>query len=465
MAEHSTQLAAILGSLEKRNVAVVGMAKTGRAAARLLAARDAVVTVSDSAPHDGLVEAVTELRSLGCHVETDGHNAETFLSADLVVLSPGVPPAIEVLTLAREAGVPIIGELELAFQFCRSRIFAVTGTNGKTTCTTLIYNLLRDSGYSVALAGNNDTPFSSVVVSGENFDIVVLEVSSFQLESIVDFAAGVAVLLNIAPDHLDRYNSFEDYARAKLKIFERQSKTDVAILNKKDETTTLADLDTPAKRLWFSVDEEVAEGAFVRGDEIVFRTSRHDSILARTGDVALRGTHNLENVLAALCAACTLGGDSKTFSATLRGFAGLEHRMEHIATIGSVEFINDSKATNVDALARALESLSQPVVLIAGGRGKRSGYDALKPLVENRVRAMVLIGEDAPAIERTFSETTPVKTTATLPEAVETAWNLAKPGDVVLLSPACASFDMFLSFEERGEVFKHAVKEVEKNRA
>jgi UDP-N-acetylmuramoylalanine--D-glutamate ligase len=317
----------------------------------------------------------------------------------------------------------------------------------------------------VALAGNNDTPFSSVVLSGENFDVVVLEVSSFQLESVVDFVAGVAVLLNIAPDHLDRYNSFEDYARAKLKIFERQHKADFAIVNKKDETTTLAGLNTPAKRLWFSVDEEAARGAFVRGDEIVFRTSRHDSIPARTGDVMLRGTHNMENVLAALCAAFTLGGDSETFSATLRGFAGLEHRMEHIATIGSVEFINDSKATNVDALARALESLSQPVVLIAGGRGKRSGYDVLQPLVESRVRAMVLIGEDAPVIERTFSETTPVRTTATLPEAVETAWNLAKPGDVVLLSPACASFDMFRSFEERGEVFKHAVKEVEKNHA
>jgi len=436
---------------------VVGAARTGVEAARLLVRAGADVLLSDAAVPAEISSVKQRLSGLKIEYEFGGHKSESFTRADLVVLSPGVPGDIEPVRAAEHAGVPVLSELEFASRFCTSRTLAVTGTNGKTTTTTLVHRMVKEAGITTLLAGNNEFPFSSAVMVKPPPELIVLEVSSFQLERVERFRPDIGILLNVTPDHLERYVDVEDYRRTKMRLFARQDRDGTAILNGDDHRMS-ADADSiRAEKMFFSIERDVENGVFVSDGEIVAQSPAGRRRLARVDDVALTGRHNLANTVAALCACVALGIPEEVQLRTVRAFHGLEHRMEFVATKRGVSFVNDSKATNLDAVKMALLSIDTPVVLIAGGRGKGSDYKALRPLVEGRVRALVLIGEDAPLIEAACGDLAPVSQAQTIEEAVAEAYATAREGDCVLLSPACASFDMFRDFEERGERFKAAV--------
>jgi UDP-N-acetylmuramoylalanine--D-glutamate ligase len=380
---------------------------------------------------------------------------------ELVVVSPGVPTQSIPIRYAERAGVEVVGEIELAFRFLRGRIVAITGTNGKTTTTTLIGELLRDAGLSVQVGGNIGTPLISLVDSSTDEGWTVAEVSSFQLETIVGFHPGVALCLNVTPNHMDRYELLTDYAAAKHRIFRNQEPGDVAILNADDAIVSSWAEGLRAHVVLFSVRRELAEGLFLRGGrEIVSRTSEGERVLMLRDEMLLRGLHNVENVLAALAAGLSCGAAPASMRETVRGFRPVEHRLEEVASIEGVKFYNDSKATSVDATLKALEAFADDagkVVLILGGRGKRAPYAPLAPLVRQRVRKLILIGEDAETIETELKEMAPSERADDMADAVRRAFAAATAGDTVLLAPACASFDMFSSFEHRGQVFKQAV--------
>jgi len=440
-----------------KQVVVVGAARTGVEVARLLTSAGANVVLSDAAVPAEISSVKQRLSGLNIEYELGGHKRESFTRTDLVILSPGVPGDIEPVRAAEDAGVPILSELEFASRFCTSRILAVTGTNGKTTTTTLLHRMVKEAGITALLAGNNEFPFSSAVMVTPSPELIVLEVSSFQLERVENFCPEVAILLNVTPDHLERYADVDDYRRTKMRLFARQDREGTAILNGDDPQMCADAGSIRAETMFFSIEREVENGVFVSDSEIVERSAAGRRRLARVDDVALAGRHNLANTLAALCACIALDIPEDAQLRTMRAFHGLEHRMEFVATKRGVSFVNDSKATNLEAVEMALLSIDTPVVLIAGGRGKGSDYRALRPLVEDRVSALVLIGEDAPLIEAAWGDLALVSHAGSIEEAVQKAYLAAREDDCVLLSPACASFDMFRDFEERGERFKAAV--------
>lgn len=439
---------------------MVGAGRTGVEAAKLLALRGARVILSDSDLPDNMSHLERRLSEHKIELELGGHKEQSFLGANLVVLSPGVPPNIQPVRAAEKAGVPVMSEMEFASYFCNSRITAVTGTNGKTTTTTLIHRMLKESGMTALLAGNNEFPLSSAVMVKPVADFVVLEVSSFQLERVDTFCPEVAVALNVTPDHLERYVDLDDYRRTKMRLFDRQDPSCTAVLNGDDAKMCADAADVRARKLFYSIERDVENGVFVSNGDIVASLVDERKQLARVDDVALAGRHNLANALAAICVCIALDVPESAMKTALRLFNGLEHRMELVARKRGVTFINDSKATNLDALEKALVSTDTPVVLIAGGRGKGSDYSVLHPLIKSRVKTLVLIGEDAPLIEAAFGDVAPVSRAGSMDEAVQQAYAAASDGDTVLLSPACASFDMFRDFEERGERFKAAVSEL-----
>ena len=381
---------------------------------------------------------------------------------ELVVVSPGVPSKSIPVRYAERAGAEVIGEVELASRYLRGRIVAITGTNGKTTTTTLIGEMLQDAGFHVQVGGNIGTPLISLVDASREDGWTVVEVSSFQLETIVDFHPTVALVLNVTPNHMDRYEFFTDYAAAKHRIFMNQTAGDVAILNADDETVASWASGLRAHVVFFSVRRELDEGLFLRqGRDFVSRTKDGERTLLQRDEMQLRGLHNAENMLAALAAGLACGVSPESLRMTAQRFRPVEHRLEYVADINGVKFYNDSKATSVDATLKALAAFAEDegqVVLIMGGRGKQAPYAPLAPLVRAQVRKLILLGEDADMIEKELRDEAPIERAGDMKDAVQRAFKAAHAGDTVLLAPACASFDMFRSFEHRGQVFKEAVR-------
>jgi UDP-N-acetylmuramoylalanine--D-glutamate ligase len=442
--------------LNNKRVLVVGLGRSGVASALFLKSRGARVTVSDSKSEDQLREEIPRLLDQGIIVETGGHGERTFQNQDLIVVSPGVPVDAQLLEQARALGQTVIGEIELAAEFLQGSIVAITGSNGKTTTTTLTGEILATSGLKTLVGGNIGTPAISFVEQSTPQTTTVLEVSSFQLETIRTFRPRVAVVLNITPDHLDRHRTFAAYVDAKARIFENQQLDDFAVLNADDPTCVELASRTRSRVVWFSRKREVEQGAYVVGDNILFRRKEPDLEIMPVSEIPLKGAHNLENVLAAISCGVLLGGDVGKIREAVRNFKAVEHRLEYVATIRGVEYYNDSKATNVDATIKALESFKSGVHLILGGKDKGSDYSVLNGLLRERVKRVYTIGAAAQKIESQIAGE--VITSGTLENAVKQASASAGSGDIVLLAPACASFDQFQNYEHRGRVFKELVR-------
>jgi UDP-N-acetylmuramoylalanine--D-glutamate ligase len=447
-----------------KKVLVVGAARSGIACAKFLAKRGAIVALNDRKPLEEWSAEAVALRSDGVGCLAGEVPSWLLDTIELVLVSPGVPRNIIPIRYAERAGAEIIGEVELAYRYLRGRVVGVTGSNGKTTTTSLIGEMLKDAGLLVQVGGNIGTPLISLVESSSEDGWTVAELSSFQLETISEFHPSVAVVLNVTPNHMDRYESFVEYGAAKHRIFMNQAQGDVAILNADDEIVSSWASGLRAHVVFFSVQRELDEGLSLRGREIVSRTRDGERTLMTRDEMKLRGLHNVENVLAALSVGLACGASPESMRETVRRFSPVEHRLEFVAEIGGVKFYNDSKATSVDATVKALEAFKEDtgrIVLILGGRGKKAPYAPLAPLVPEKVRQLILIGEDAETIATELGEYAPYQLTSSMHDAVKVSFRLAQPGDTVLLAPACASFDMFESFEHRGKVFKEEVASLE----
>ena len=448
-------------NLDGKKALVLGAGKSGIASVKFLAERGAIVALHDKKP---IAEWSDEARSLKNENIglMDGQIPSWLLDQiDLVVISPGVPTnTIPARYIDRKDG-EVIGEVELAYCFMKGRIVGITGSNGKTTTTTLIGELLRNAEISTQVGGNIGTALITLAEMSTDKTWTVAELSSFQLETIKDFRPNVAICLNVTPNHLDRYDFFSDYAAAKHRLFMNQTAEDLAILNADDEITASWANGLKAKVTLFSVKKELDEGLFLRGRDLVCRANGKEKVLTTRDEIFLRGLHNVENVLASFAAGLACGASPDSMRETVRNFKGVEHRIEFVAEIGGVKFYNDSKATSVDATSKALEALSDgsgKIILILGGRGKNAPYQPLVELIEKTVRKVITIGEDAENIENQLKNYAEIIRACDMKDAVEKSVESAANGDAVLLAPACASFDMFKSFEERGSVFKREVE-------
>ncbi|MBI5589588.1 MAG: UDP-N-acetylmuramoyl-L-alanine--D-glutamate ligase [Deltaproteobacteria bacterium] len=460
--------------LNRKNVLVVGLGMTGLATARFLHHRGAVVTVTDMAAEENLVSSVLELHQLGIRTELGGHCRESFGSSDLIVLSPGVPHTHDFLMEAGRKGIPVIGEIELASRFIRDPIIAITGTNGKTTTTSLLGNMLAACGMRVFVGGNIGNPLIGYVDRDEKADWVVLEVSSFQLDTIDTFRPDIGILLNITADHLDRYADMAGYAASKGRIFQNQTLEDIAILNGADPWV-LSEAGRIRSRKWvFNGSSTLEEGARLNGNELTLAFTSCPSLRAvfpcaqtalgsarlDLGESRLYGKHNQENICAAVMAAIAAGGDVRNIQSALNQFKGLSHRIEFVRTVNGITYVDDSKATNVDAVYRALESFQEPVILIMGGRDKGGDYGILEKAMQNHVKLLILLGEASELIAAALGNLVPTVRVSSMQAAVTNAHQAATSGDVVLLSPACSSFDMFRSYAHRGDVFQGEVNKL-----
>lgn len=461
MTKTKNQSPKTMTNLEGRKSLVLGAGKSGIASAKFLAERGAVVALHDKkeiAKWSDEARSLKEKYNVGL---IDGNLPSWLLDQiELVVISPGVPTnSIPARYVDRKDG-EVIGEVELAYRFLKGRIVGITGSNGKTTTTTLIGELLKDSGIETLVGGNIGTPLLDLTAKATENTWTVAELSSFQLETIKDFRPNVAIATNVTPNHMDRYDFFSDYAAAKHRLFMNQTADDVAVLNADDETTVSWAKGLKANVVMFSVRKELDEGLFLRNRELICRANGKEKVLTTRDEIFVRGLHNVENVLAGLAAGLACGASPESMRETVRNFKGVEHRIEFVEEIENVKFYNDSKATSVDATLKALEALSEEdgkIVLILGGLGKNAPYAPLIPLIEKKVRALVLIGEDAENIENQLKGTAEIVRADEMSSAVRKCFEAAETGDSVLLAPACASFDMFNSFEERGRVFKQAV--------
>jgi UDP-N-acetylmuramoylalanine--D-glutamate ligase len=445
--------------LKNKRVLVVGLGKSGLAAARFLKERGARVTVSDARPAT-LIAELPGLVAQGIVVEAGSHGLLTFRRQDLIVVSPGVPMSTPELKQVRAMGMPIIGELELGTRFLQGEVVAITGSNGKTTTTALMGEIFKADGRPTLIGGNIGRPVTEMVAESSSLSWSVLEVSSFQLETTVDFKPRVGVVLNITPDHLDRHGSFEAYAAAKTRITERQGPEDSLVLNAEDKPTQMVAANTKAQIYWFSPRRQVKQGAFVHGESIFFcpREGAQPEPVMPVAEIPLAGAHNVENVLAAVCAARLAGVSSAVIRSAVAAFHAVEHRLEFVRELDGVRYFNDSKATNVDATVKAVESFAGGIHLILGGKDKDSDYAAMGPLLHERVKVVITIGSAAEKIERQLSDVVKIERAETMERAVALARRTAVAGDTVLLAPACASFDQFENYEHRGRVFKELVR-------
>ena len=448
--------------LNGKRVLVVGLGKSGVASALFLKAHGARVTVSDTKSGDDLRNEIPVLLDHGITVETGGHGERTFQGQDLIVVSPGVPVDAPPLAQARSLGESVVGEIELAAQFLPGPIIAITGSNGKTTTTTLTGEIMAAGGFPTLVGGNIGTPAISLAERATRDSVIVLEVSSFQLETIQTFRPKVSVILNVTPDHLDRHRTFDAYVNAKARIFENQRGDDFTVLNADDPTCVSMAARTKAQVFWFSRQKEVERGAWVREGAVLFRDSRGQREILQVSDIPLKGAHNLENVLAAVCAGALMGCAPEKIRQAVANFKAVEHRLEFVATIRGVDYYNDSKATNVDATIKALESFPANIHLILGGKDKGSDYSVLNDLLRQRVKRVYTIGAAAAKIESQIVSTKnggpELVHAETLENAIRKASTIAQPGDIVLLAPACASFDQFKNYEQRGGLFKEIVR-------
>ena len=444
--------------LHKKKVSVIGAARSGIAVARLLRSQGADVFVSDSSSAEKLQSSISNLQFEKIKFEVGKHSNHVY-DCDLMVISPGVPSNVFVVLEAQKRSIKVVSELEVSCWFCRSPIVAITGSNGKTTTTTLIGRILDHAKKKHVVAGNIGTAFSSIVLELAETDIAVLEVSSFQLDHIETFRPKISILLNITPDHMDRYNhSMEKYAASKAQIFKNQKSDDVLIYNADDEWANRIVSQAQSRKVAFSIQQELNEGAFVKNEKLFTSLGGVKSEVIDVNQIFIKGTHNLYNSMAAVLAGQLLGVEADLLQSTLKAFEGVEHRLEFVRELNSVRYYNDSKATNVDSVWYALQAFKEPIVLLLGGRDKGNDYSRLSKLVKKQVKAIVAIGESADKVEQAFRGASAITKTASMDEAVATARSLAQSGDVVLLSPACASFDWFKNYEHRGQVFKELVK-------
>ena len=447
--------------LKGRRVLVVGLARTGIATALFCANRGAMVTATDARGAGELGESVGKLRAPEVKLELGGHSADILRGQQLVIPSPGVPADSPLLEQARAQEIPVWSEIELASRFLRGRLIGITGSNGKTTTTSLVAYILHCAGFRTVLAGNIGTPLIAQVGETTDGTMTVAELSSFQLELVDTFRPDIAVFLNLTPDHLDRHKTLNAYGRAKARIFENQTGDDRAVLNA-DDRESARYAPSRGQVYWFSRKTEVGQGAFVRNGKIIFREGCKEEEILDCRDIPLPGAHNLENVLAATVAACLAGAQPAQIAEAVRSFAGVEHRIEFVAEIHGVRYYNDSKATNVDATVKALEAFPGRIVAILGGKDKDSDYTLLRPALREKAVLALLIGAAAGKIERQIEGSVAIKRAETLENAVEFAAQTAHAGDIVLLAPACASFDQFENYEHRGRVFKELVRELQR---
>jgi UDP-N-acetylmuramoylalanine--D-glutamate ligase len=441
-----------------KRVLVVGLGKSGVASALFLHERGARVTVSDAKAEEQLRSEIPKLLDKGIAVETGGHGERTFRQQDLIVVSPGVPASSEPLKQALSLGIPVIGEIELASRFLKGHIIAITGSNGKTTTTSLAGEVVARGGWESQVGGNIGTPAISLVAESTDNTYNILEVSSFQLETIETFRPFIAAVLNISPDHLDRHGSMEAYTAAKRRIFENQKGDDFAVLNADDAACVQMAAGIQPQIYWFSRRKEVERGGFVRGDRIYLRDREGEHEIMPVNEIPLKGAHNLENVLATVCIGGIVRCEPGRIRNAVKEFKAVEHRLEFVATVNGVEYYNDSKATNVDATIKALESFPANIHIILGGKDKGAPYTPLVPLLRDRAKRVYTIGAAAAKIEEEISGSVDIVKAGTIDIAVRKAAESAQPGDVVVLAPACASFDQFDNYEQRGRIFKDLVQ-------
>jgi UDP-N-acetylmuramoylalanine--D-glutamate ligase len=447
-------------NLKNKHITIIGARKSGIGAAKLVKDAGGIPFVSDSGTKENLKEFITLLEKENISYEADGHSERVF-ECDLMVISPGVPSDVKVIVDARKAGKKIISEIELANNFCKGTVIAITGTNGKTTTTSLCAHVLNKAGIKTYSAGNIGLAFSEVAVEVKKDEMVSLEVSSFQLDFIDEFQPHIAMILNITPDHLNRYeNKYENYINSKLTIYKNQDHNDILILNKDSEALINSLTETKSKIYYFSLKEEVENGCFYRDDKIYFMEGGKEQFKCSLQDINLKGEHNYANAMAVIIAAKIIGLDNKKIKDALGDFQGVEHRLEFVRELEGVKYINDSKATNIDSVWYALRSFDDPIFLILGGQDKGNNYDQIKELVVNKVKKIYAIGISADKIFNYFHKIVKVEIKSTMEEAVGSANKEARENDIVLLSPACASFDMFKNYEDRGRVFKQAVNKL-----
>jgi UDP-N-acetylmuramoylalanine--D-glutamate ligase len=437
---------------------VLGLARSGVAACRLLRRHGCTVRGSDSNTDPEFADSLEHLREGGVEVVLGGQDESLLDGMDLVVVSPGIPPDMPLIKAADGRGMTVISELEAAFQAASAPMLGVTGTNGKSTCVEMLGDVFRCAGTEVAVAGNVGTPLSEVVESVPTSGVLVVEVSSFQLERIVDFRPNVAVLLNVTQDHLDRHGGMAGYLEAKLRIFANQREQDVAVINAdQPELVDASARFSAGSCMGFSLAGPVDQGVFVQGEDVCCRWKGREEALFTFKDLRVTGPHNVANAMACAAAGLAMEVSGKSIREGLMGFEGLEHRMEEAAVLDGVKFVNDSKATNPDSLRQALKAASGRVLLIAGGRDKGTPFDDLAGLIKEKTKRVILIGEAAERMRDAWKDAGPILA-GSLEDAVRQAWENAAGGDWVLLSPGCASFDMFDDFEDRGRKFKDAVR-------
>jgi UDP-N-acetylmuramoylalanine--D-glutamate ligase len=441
-----------------KKIVVLGLARSGLAVARLLQQEGARVLGSDLKPREALDPEVKDLEDLGVQIESGGHSDEALDKADLVVVSPGVPDHVPILAKAQRAEIPVYSELEVASWWAQAPLVAVTGSNGKTTTTALIGEIFARSGRRHSVAGNIGFPLSASVRDVPPEGVIVAEVSSFQLERIESFRPRVGVILNITPDHLDRHPSMEAYSRLKAKLLMNQQASDWAVLNGDDPRTVALESESQGQTVLYSIHNEVSGGVFIRQGWIISQLGGREEVVLEVQKVGLPGPHNLSNSLAAVAAAQMMDVDLSICAQGLSAFKGLPHRLELVRVLDGVKYVNDSKATNVDAVKQALLTFSEPILLIAGGRDKDGEFQRLQSLIGQRVRLLLLLGEAREKMRAAWGDVVETVMVKDLEEALPMARARAIPGDCILLSPACASFDMFRDFEHRGQVFKEIVQ-------
>jgi UDP-N-acetylmuramoylalanine--D-glutamate ligase len=444
--------------LRNKKISVIGAARSGVAVAKLLQSQGSQVFVSDKTGPEKLKAEAQMLRELGIEHELGGHSHRVY-DCSLIVISPGVPSNAPVVLEARTRGINVVSEVEVASWFCRSPIIAITGSNGKTTTTTLIGRILGDAKKKHTVAGNIGTAFSSVVLELAPTDLAVLEISSFQLDHCETFRPRISAIMNITQNHMDRYDhSMEKYAGSKARIFMNQKGDDVLIFDADDQHTAMIAQNAKCRQIPFSIRQHLAEGAFMENGTLMTVLKGRRTGVIHVDDISIKGPHNLYNAMAASLVGQLTGVGTASIRATLRNFKGVEHRQEFVREVNGVRYYNDSKATSVEAVWYALQSYDQPVVLMLGGRDKGNDYTRIVDLVRKHVRAIIAMGESADKVEAAFSGTKPVYRATSIDEAVQLAHHQAQGGDVVLFSPACASFDWFENYEQRGRVFKELVK-------
>jgi UDP-N-acetylmuramoylalanine--D-glutamate ligase len=447
-------------NLHGMKVLVVGMARTGIAVARFLSDQGAKVTGTDIREKGDVEKDSPDMKNLDIELHTGGAGAECFLLVDLIIASPGVHLSIPPLVKARKRGIPIISEIELASWFVTTPLVAVTGTNGKTTTTQLIGDMLQKAGRRVFVGGNIGNPLINLATVDQQMDLAVVEVSSFQLEGIDGFRPTVGVLLNLTEDHLDRYSSFESYVEAKSRLFMNQRASDISVLNKGDPTVEQAASWCKARKVYYNIPQEGSEGAFFNGRHITMRGPEGEETYD-PHKCKLMGVHNIENMMAAVVTARVCGCPRDPVQETLEAFPGLPHRLEFVKDVDGVRYFNDSKGTNVGAVVKSLQTFSDSVILIAGGKDKGGDYGPLREPILERAKHLILIGEARERMKRALRGAAPITLSNSLEAAVAHAHRLARVGDTVLLSPACSSFDMFRDYVERGDTFKTLVGKLE----